>query len=132
MSSELKPCPFCGGEAEKGFAFGRYTILCPDCPSNIRSREICAESHGSVANMWNTRAVDADNKRLREALEEIQDECKRKLQVSNYHMCVKTLLVRTVQALNACKTCKGTGLVEIPGETGRGGSPEFESCPVCN
>lgn len=30
-----------------------------------------------------------------------------------------------------CRNCDGSGLVEIAGECGRGGSPEFETCPMC-
>lgn len=86
----LKPCPFCGGEAHKKHAFGQYTFVCSVCgivtqPSNNEEKAI---------KIWNTRqiedneikyeptsysckacknATDSEIKRLREALEEIQD-----------------------------------------------------------
>lgn len=34
-------------------------------------------------------------------------------------------------APSVCSECGGSGMVEIFGETGRGGTAEFETCPAC-
>lgn len=55
--SELKPCPFCGGEAETltadsmhgGYLFG---IMCNDC----RSRGDVYDTEAEAIEAWNTRA----------------------------------------------------------------------------
>lgn len=59
--SELKPCPFCGGEAEiltaesmrGGYLFG---IMCNDCCS----RGDVYENEAEAIEAWNTRAVSGD------------------------------------------------------------------------
>jgi len=55
--SELKPCPFCGGEAETltaesmngGYLFG---IMCNDC----RSRGDVYDNEAEAISAWNSRA----------------------------------------------------------------------------
>lgn len=57
MTSELLPCPFCGGEAEiltaesmhGGYLFG---IMCNDC----RSRGDVFDTEAEAIEAWNTRA----------------------------------------------------------------------------
>ena len=57
--NELKPCPFCGGEAEiltaesmhGGYLFG---IMCNDC----RSRGDVFDTEAEAIKAWNTRADD--------------------------------------------------------------------------
>ena len=44
MSEELKPCPFCGGEAKAIRNFGRFGIGCTECGANFRSALICSET----------------------------------------------------------------------------------------
>ena len=59
--SELKPCPFCGGEAEMltaesmngGYLFG---IMCNDC----RSRGDVYDTEAEAIAAWNTRAVSIE------------------------------------------------------------------------
>ena len=54
--ANLKPCPFCGGEAKVcddiEYTVGGYWVECKDChiqtPSKINSKE-------AVINYWNTR-----------------------------------------------------------------------------
>ena len=56
MSEELKPCPFCGGEAELCRIFGRIGISCKQCNVGIRSEEISSEAgYDEVYIAWNTR-----------------------------------------------------------------------------
>jgi len=75
MQSELKPCPFCGGDAEyhsdKGPTGEVYAwVGCNQCDAmsvhcDVRSMQP-EETHPIDA--WNTRASDAEITRLTEAL----------------------------------------------------------------
>lgn len=75
MQSELKPCPFCGGKPEyhsdKGPTGEVYAwVGCNQCDAmsvhcDVRSMQP-EETHPIEA--WNTRASDAENTRLAEAL----------------------------------------------------------------
>lgn len=83
MSEELKPCPFCGGKAE------RHTIEDEE-PSNAGGDVICcsrcgASSHvefgrkENLVSVWNTRpeltTLRAENRLLREVLQSIKADC---------------------------------------------------------
>lgn len=55
---KLKPCPFCGGEAEMlGEDDGMYQVVCQNCAANIDDfddeKEVAAEK-------WNTRTTEKD------------------------------------------------------------------------
>lgn len=72
--TKLKPCPFCGGEgsyANGGFGF---IVKCRKCGSRIDVQNTTEEA----AKAWNNRRpaekLEAENKRLREALERIVSE----------------------------------------------------------
>lgn len=66
MSSEieLKPCPFCGGEAKpfRHQAMGEdgwrppflYGVACSECPTIIKSRHV-ARTEADMAELWNRR-----------------------------------------------------------------------------
>lgn len=66
---ELKPCPFCGGKA---FWDSEFSGVYCHCGAEIT---FC-ESDKEAAEKWNTRPIEdalkEENKRLREALEEIK------------------------------------------------------------
>lgn len=50
----LKPCPFCGGEASKRLFYkGKYRIHCNVCEAH--SGDVC-DTEAEAANTWNTRA----------------------------------------------------------------------------
>jgi Lar family restriction alleviation protein len=78
MSEELKPCPFCGGDASlivKTF-FGLpeedvYTVACNDC----KSQSCYSDDHKETIKIWNTRpaedALKAEVERLKAVLAEI-------------------------------------------------------------
>lgn len=46
---ELKPCPFCGGKADKDI-YGNW-IFCGDCGVGYD----CGEDHKGAIKLWNTR-----------------------------------------------------------------------------
>ena len=50
---ELKPCPFCGNEAEIRCCFGRDTICCKGCNATMISDYTPIEV---LIVMWNRRA----------------------------------------------------------------------------
>ena len=70
--SELKPCPFCGGEAKLVRNWNLYYIMCRSCvaiigevkehPNDFRTRD-------EVIAAWNRRAIDRDE------LLAVADEC---------------------------------------------------------
>lgn len=60
MNTELKPCPFCGGEAEKKkYRFQNktvYVVMCSVCTS--RSPMFLEEAKERAIIAWNRRADD--------------------------------------------------------------------------
>lgn len=74
--SELKCCPFCGGEAEVGYANQRdklFVVGCntPMCYGNINHFTMVFVSKESAINTWNTRKP-MDN--IVEKLEELKEK----------------------------------------------------------
>lgn len=58
--TDLKPCPFCGGQAYVGFV-SRFPALdngvfCSECPASI----VCSENMDGVIKLWNTRVIRQD------------------------------------------------------------------------
>lgn len=54
--SELKPCPFCGGEADYGYDSSMILVECTDCyaaTAMYMSQDIAAKK-------WNSRTTDSD------------------------------------------------------------------------
>lgn len=84
MSEELKPCPFCGGQAKVYKGQSLYAdriptrIYCAKCGARTG---ICLSER--ALKLWNTRTetpmqkriseLEAENRRLRKTLEEIED-----------------------------------------------------------
>ena len=75
MSEELKPCPFCGGEAEEQFEDAgtvhpsqteRSSVYCPKCDALINGGEL-----EETRKAWNTRPA-ADNGELVAAVMECE------------------------------------------------------------
>lgn len=69
MTKELKPCPFCGGKAEIIKDEMHVWVHCTNCDSDTDLYQIQKEAVAA----WNRRPIleqlEAENKRLREALE---------------------------------------------------------------
>lgn len=63
----LKPCPFCGGEAEIDPRFGAVSVDCKSCFSGAGPHDTEAEAIAA----WNTRQAADQLERYREALERI-------------------------------------------------------------
>lgn len=59
MQSELKPCPFCGGEAElRGFHAPEFWAACPKIGCKASTEGFGSKGRAIAA--WNTRASDAE------------------------------------------------------------------------
>ena len=80
MTENLKRCPFCGGEAKCIEYYGLYHVVCCDCYTTGRD----CTSIETACKAWNSRPIEnelnekigkleAENKRLREALESIKE-----------------------------------------------------------
>ena len=77
MTNILKPCPFCGSEAEfNSDEFGEG-VCCKSCGATIHNGVYGEEGRKLASADWNSRPIEneleAENARLREALEVILD-----------------------------------------------------------
>jgi len=78
MTDELKPCPFCGGEAELrswSWPYVRYQVRCSACKCQARAR-MASEAEAIAA--WNTRQSTTSDalaamREAREALADVLD-----------------------------------------------------------
>lgn len=56
MMTELKPCPFCGGEANyQGFELNNYCVYCRKCGTSTRKYYA---SKDEARDAWNRRVND--------------------------------------------------------------------------
>ena len=81
MTEKLKRCPFCGGEAEfNSDEFGEG-VCCKSCGATMHNGVYGEEGRKLASADWNARPIEneleAENKRLREALEVILDEAQK-------------------------------------------------------
>lgn len=71
MTEQIKPCPFCGGEAKCIEFYGLYHVICCNC--HIAGKD-CSTRESAVS-AWNSRPIEneleAENARLRDALDTI-------------------------------------------------------------
>lgn len=61
---ELKPCPFCGGEARTGYAihdYNRWGVRCTKCSATVEVEEWRGEldTEENAIKAWNRRTSDA-------------------------------------------------------------------------
>ena len=67
--AKLKPCPFCGGDAEMEIKYGDYgytphiySVKCKRCNAKIgKVSNNYADLSDDVVNAWNRRASDGSN-----------------------------------------------------------------------
>ena len=88
MTDKLKPCPFCGNEAEfNSDEFGEG-VCCKSCGATMHNGVYGEEGRKLASAEWNTRLIEnelpvkigkleSENARLREALEVILDEAQK-------------------------------------------------------
>ena len=72
--SELKPCPFCGGEATIQPEGDYHEIHCEDCGIELNRR-----TYDETVTAWNTRAeTEAERKieKVREKLESLKNDAR--------------------------------------------------------
>ena len=50
--SDLKPCPFCGGESHTYEEGGTKGVQCKDCPANVDNEHFNVD----VVKVWNIRS----------------------------------------------------------------------------
>jgi ribosomal protein L37AE/L43A len=67
MEEHLKGCPFCGQRPEVIGGLGEIWVVCRKCGAG--QNMVSALDPDKLISAWNTRVVDTDNQRLREALE---------------------------------------------------------------
>ena len=61
---DLKPCPFCGGEAEIRYAifdYNRWGAQCNECGAYMEADE---DSQEAVAAKWNQRTTPSGKRRI--------------------------------------------------------------------
>ena len=81
MTDKLKPCPFCGNEAEfNSDEFGEG-VCCKSCGATLHNGVYGEQGRKLASADWNTRPIEdeleAENARLREALGVILDEAQK-------------------------------------------------------
>lgn len=54
--TKLKPCPFCGGDAEVRKGMSGYVVMCISCPTDFGRVWFLSEEE--IVEMWNRRAGD--------------------------------------------------------------------------
>lgn len=73
MKNELKPCPFCGGEARITDVFGRTGIVCKDCFAEMRGYlDMTPEE---MTRYWNTR------KPMDRIVEQLESQCSKTVSI---------------------------------------------------
>lgn len=143
---ELKPCPFCGGEAELDSDDLCYWVNCKKCGASVDTSYI----EEDVAKEWNKRALLKQPSGEAIALElekQIQHEfslfdtedAKESLPAdytNGYKAGVRWLFMRVKRLLSAegkqptCKTCNDTGKVFRP-RAFWAGKEMKQPCPAC-
>jgi len=79
---ELKPCPFCGGEAQTLSSYSGFVTTCIACP-NKDAIEKCGENVEDSQIAWNTRtkpdraALVEEVERLREFKAQVEERTQR-------------------------------------------------------
>ena len=100
--SELKKCPFCGGEADYTQILGNYgRVYCFTCDGGIRE----GRSKDGVIHNWNNRpiedALQAENEWLKEELQQEKTRSQLNLEAEERRMLNITYYCAEIDRLNA-------------------------------
>lgn len=101
MNKDLKPCPFCGGEAEiERYGTPRDSTIysCRWCGCWLETGE--ERDHGA---RWNTRAPDPASEQMAEALKSVKHWAVSRCPCKNEQPDPCPLCGATVDGLEACK-----------------------------
>lgn len=66
--AELKPCPFCGGEAKVSLILGNYGVACTKCQGSVLN--IPYQTRNQAIKAWNKRAESEELKFTRQFIHE--------------------------------------------------------------
>lgn len=55
---ELKPCPFCGGEAVRVHSYLSYRVECANVKCNVRAETYTFDRQTDATKAWNKRAAE--------------------------------------------------------------------------
>lgn len=72
MTSELKPCPFCGGKASFHIYGRACNVVCDDCQIGTRLEHI--DEYEVAIDAWNRRVKPGDGKSLTDEEMEILND----------------------------------------------------------
>lgn len=61
MDKLLKPCPFCGGEAQLIDMRCLHWVCCIECGARVQSTKFAEEGDAEAIAKWNRRAEDKPN-----------------------------------------------------------------------
>lgn len=100
MTENLKRCPFCGSEAEfNSDEFGEG-VCCKSCGASLSNGVYGEEGRKLASADWNSRPIEneleAENARLREALESILDAAQKD------EPCIMAIKTVAYTALKGC------------------------------
>ncbi len=106
MSEQLKPCPFCGGEAsvERCEVPGDYMVVCLDCLVGAMHSEQEA-SPEVVSALWNKRTPDPDDPNAVITTQQALDNQDREIEAlfAPKHIC--GVPMELVTAMWYCRPC---------------------------
>ncbi len=60
--ADLKPCPFCGGEARIGYGWPNY-IFCIKCGARIHHKSCGHKGIKGAVKKWNRRVTDGTERK---------------------------------------------------------------------
>jgi hypothetical protein len=93
--SELKPCPFCGGEPTESIedSWGNAAISCQECCYVVLGEKL-----------WNTRATDKSTERLIDAADAVRDNAEPTSEIARGNHLVKSVaILRLIDAIEEAK-----------------------------